>query len=569
MSSLRSVLLPYWFSKEKWGAWGLLLLLIGLLVIQTILKVVFIVYGGELTSALAAQDAERFWQSVGIFLGILVVGIPFASFSGYVREKLGLFWRTWLTHRYLDQYLSGIRFYQLRLYNVLDNPDQRIEEDVRVLSQESLRFFAIFLESGLQLIGFAGVLWTISKPLMAVLLVYSAVGSMIALFGFGRPLIGINAEQLKREADFRFDLVRIRENTEAIALYRGEARELSQSWQQFRQVLENFTRLIRWQLGLNLFQNHYRYATFVIPGIILASRVLTGNLEIGDVTQAGVAFNLMLQALALVVLQLQQLTNLGASVQRLTQLEQACRENPRRMGAAQQSSREEPTKIQFRSGESLEISNLTLTTPDAGKMLIQDLSLTLPAGKSLLIVGPSGVGKSSLLRAIAGLWQTGSGMITRPDSAAFLPQRPYLPPGTLCQQLSYPDLERPIGDAQLNQLIDGLGLGHLLNISTPIMASVQTGPAPEPDPRISSKLSLGEKQRLAFARVYLKSVSCLILDEATSALDLDNEAKLYRSLKQSGITIISVGHRPSLRQYHDYQLTLLTNGRWEHVQLRQ
>ncbi|MEO1590895.1 MAG: ABC transporter ATP-binding protein/permease [Cyanobacteria bacterium J06632_22] len=567
MLSLRSVLLPYWFSKEKWGAWGLLLFLVGLLVIQTILKVVFIVYGGELTSALAAQDSERFWQSVGIFLGILVVGIPFASFSGYVREKLGLFWRNWLTHRYLDQYLSGIRFYQLRLYSVLDNPDQRIEEDIRVLSQESLRFFAIFLESGLQLIGFAGVLWNISKPLMAVLLVYSAVGSAIALFGFGRPLIGINAEQLKREADFRFDLARIRENTEAIALYRGEAREFSRSWQQFQQVLKNFSRLIRWQLGLNLFQNHYRYATFIIPGIILAPRVLAGNLEIGDVTQAGVAFNLMLQALALVVLQLQPLTNLGASVQRLTQLEQACRED-RRVGTTLQSPREEPTKIQVQSGESLAISNLTLTTPDADKTLIRDLSLTLPVGKSLLIVGPSGAGKSSLLRAIAGLWQTGSGMITRPDSTAFLPQRPYLPPGTLRQQLSYPDLERPIEDAQLNKLIDELGLGHLLNMSTPMMASSQTEPAPEPDPRISSKLSLGEKQRLAFVRVYLKSVSCLILDEATSALDLDNEAKLYQSLKQSGITIISVGHRPSLRQYHDYELTLRTNGRWEHAQLR-
>jgi len=527
-------------------------MLIVLLIIQTVLKVVFIVYGGELTSALAAQDAERFQQSVGIFLAILVVGIPFASLSGYVGAKLGLFWRVWLTHRYLDQYLTGLRFYFLRLYNVLDNPDQRIEEDVRVLSQESLKFLAILLESSLQLIGFAGVLWTISRPLMVVLLVYSALGSAIAAFCFGRPLIGINAEQLKREANFRFELARIRENTEAIALYRGEVQELSQSWERLLQVLKNFSRLIRWQLGLNLFQNHYRYATFVIPGIILAPRVLTGNLEIGDVTQAGVAFNLMLQALALIVIQLQQLTNLGASIQRLTELEYALHAS-----ASGGRTVSKDHQIILQSGPVLSLSHLTLMTPDESKILIRDLSLTLPKGKRLLIVGQSGVGKSSLLRAIAGLWQNGTGTITRPESVAFLPQRPYIPPGTLRQQILYPSNQVEFEDEQLYQQFGAVDLEHLLGLSDAELALDVALP----------KLSLGEQQRLAFVRVCLAQATCLMMDESSSALDLRNEAKMYRYLKTSNKTIVSVGHRPSLRDYHDYQLEILEDGSWNYREL--
>jgi ABC-type uncharacterized transport system fused permease/ATPase subunit len=217
-ASFLPVIAPYWQSQEKWGAWGLLGLLIGLLLIRTGLQVVFLIYGGELTSALAAQDRDRFMQAVILFAGILVVSVPFVSVSSYVRAKLGLYWRTWLTNRYLDQYLSAQTFYQLRLKQTIDNPDQRIEEDVKTLTQESLNLFEIVVESGFQLIGFAGLLWSISPPLMFFLVMYSVLGSAIAAFFFGKPLIRINVEQLKREADFRYDLAHIRDNREAIAL---------------------------------------------------------------------------------------------------------------------------------------------------------------------------------------------------------------------------------------------------------------------------------------------------------------------------------------------------------------
>ncbi|MEM6452137.1 MAG: ABC transporter ATP-binding protein/permease [Cyanobacteria bacterium P01_D01_bin.105] len=554
-STLLAVALPYWKSREKWGAWGLLILLVVLLLIRTGLQVVFLIYGGELTSALAAQDSDRFFQAALIFAVILSVSVPFASASGYIRAKLSLFWRTWLTRRYLQQYLNHQIFYQLRLKGEIDNPAQRIEEDIRTLTQETIRLFEIVVESCFQLVGFAGLLLSISQPLMLFLLGYAVIGSVVAGLGFGRPLLRINTQQLQREATFRHDLARIRENTEAIALYRGESQEFSQSWHQFGRVFDNFNRLIRWQLSLNLFQNHYRYATFLIPGFILAPRLFAGELEIGDVTQAGAAFTLTLSALALIVLQLQQLTSLGAATQRLQELslslssQSPVSSSPAPQDTASQNTA--PQKIIRQRGPQLIIENLSLTTPDGAQLLIQSLSLTLAEGESLLIMGPSGVGKSALLRAIAGLWQTGHGRIQCPASVAFIPQRPYMPPGNLRSLLLYPNSDdvSAIETNQLRQLLQKVNLPNLANADFSL--------------QLNQSLSLGEQQRLAFARLLLQAPQYVILDEATSALDLANENHLYQQLKQHDITPISVGHRPSLKPYHQKLLCLKNDGSWQ------
>lgn len=566
MTSGWRVVWPYWMSRERWGAWGLLLLLVLLLLVRTGLQVVFVVQGGELTSALAAQDHERFFQAVTLFLGVLVVGLPFASFSGYVQRKLSLYWRIWLTHRYLDRYLQGTVFYQLRQRSQIDNPDQRLEEDIRTLTQEALKFLVIALEATFQLIGFAGVLWTISQPLMGFLIGYAVIGTAIATLIFGRVLVGINFEQLKREANFRFGLARIRDNAEAIALYQGESQEGNQSWERFWRVFHNFQHLIRMQLGLNLFQNHYRYATFVIPGLILAPRLFAGELEIGDVTQAGAAFSVILGALALIVLQLQQLTNLAAAVRRLNHLDRAMAAEARRQeteptalsplapGESKGKSRGE-SAISRQESPAIRLEHLRLKTPDGAKTLIQDLSLQVSDGEHLLITGASGVGKSSLLRAIAGLWQTGTGTIVAPQhhQLMFLPQRPYLMAGTLREQLLYPILDADFTDPHLIQVLEQVNLAALLSQGDRLNCDRDW-------PRL---LSPGEQQRLAFARLLLHKPLWAILDEATSALDQANEARLYGQLAAKPTTYISVGHRPSLIQYHHRVLELGQNQTWQ------
>ena len=556
-SAFWRVIWPYWSSREGLGAWGLMLLLVVLLLARTGLQVMFVVQGGELTSALAAQDAERFFQAVTLFLGVLVVGLPFAACSGYVQRKLGLYWRVWLTHRYLHRYLAGSVFYQLRQQDRIDNPDQRLEEDIRTLTQESLMFLVIALEALFQLIGFAGVLWLLSKPLMGILITYAVAGTAIATLVFGRTLVGINRAQLKREADFRFGLARIRDHAEAIALYQGEAQERTQSWERFWQAFCNFQNLIRVQLGLNLFQNHYRYATFIIPGLILAPRLFDGDLEIGDVTQAGTAFNIILAALALIVLQFQQLTNLAAGVQRLQQLDGAMAIEERRLPekAHRPASLPGDASIMTRQEAAvIALEHVSLSTPDGSRLLVRDLSLQVAVGENLLITGPSGVGKSSLLRAIAGLWKTGAGTILTPplDQMMFLPQRPYVITGTLREQLRYPYLEAHPTDEGLIQVLKQVNL-EMLASRWDGLDSVQDWP---------QLLSPGEQQRLAWARLLLHQPAWAILDEATSALDDANEGLVYDHLAATTTTVISVGHRPSLIKYHQKILEIGRSQTW-------
>ena len=602
---------PYWDSSEKWGAWGLLIMLSLLSLVSASLLVIVSIFLGEVTSALASQDSDRFRQSVLLFIGVIIVGVPLLSLKLFVQAQLGLYWRRWLTQEILGQYFSDRQFYKINAHlnpqTNIDNPDQRIAEDINIFTQQALFFLIAFLDSCLQLLAFIGVLWGISKPLMAILVAYALGGTVVTGVVFGRKLIHLNVEQLKREANFRFGLVRVRENAEAIALYDGQDQELSILKQRFQSLFSNFNHLIRWQLGLNFFQNGYQYLTFLLPALLLARPILNGTMEVGVQSQAVIAFRSILIALAVIIQQFEKLAEFIARGDRLYDLSQALRPEIPPLPSTTSSYTREGTGdlvsfptidtahsenvggsrrgIQVIESPHIALDHLTLYTPDGTTQVLSDLSLTVKPGRSLLIQGPSGVGKSSLLRAIAGLWQVGTGTIRRPplNQLVFLPQRPYMALGTLRQQLMYPlDLSiqsgnGPINEEGLQEILDQVNLSSL-STQYDGWESIENW---------SQILSVGEQQRLAIARLLFSqsvppashelhhsganspSVSTphtgiryALLDEATSALDAENEALIYHLLNNQTLTLISIGHRPSLVNYHDEVLDLEKNQAW-------
>jgi len=538
---------PYWLREEKWKARGLLVLLVVLLLGQTGFSVVFNQLTGEFTSALAARDAERFWTSILECLGILIVAVPIYGFYYYVRDKLGIFWRRWLTRDFLASYFSDRSYYDLNASVDIDNPDQRIAEDINTFTQKSLFFLLILVGALLQLIAFCGVLWSISREMVVFLIVYAILGTAITLLVFGKVLIGLNYYQLKREANFRFSLVRIRENAEAIAFYRGEAQESQQIAQHFGEVFRNYNKLIRAQLNLNLFQYGYNFMTIILPSAIIAGRVLSGELEVGRAIQAAGAFAAILSALTVIVDNFDNFSKFAAGIDRLDGFKKFIK-------AKSICSTIGDEKIELVPDERLAIEHLTLNTPNHKRVLISDLTLEIIQGEGILIVGASGSGKSSLLRAIAGLWRSGSGRILRPDigNMLFLPQRPYMLLGSLRTQLLYPRQDREITDEEILSVLQRVNLPELVNQFGGLDAELDW----------VKVLSVGELQRLAFARVLLAAPRYAILDEATSAMDIGNEDSLYQQLSASTTTLISTGHRPSIKKHHSQVLELVGDGTW-------
>ena len=539
---------PYWFGDEKWQARGLLVLLVVLLLGQTGFAVLFNQLTGEFTSALAAKDANRFWTAIKECLVILVVAVPIYAFYYYVRDKLGIYWRRWLTRHFLGSYFGNRAYYELNTSTEIDNPDQRVAEDINTFTQRSLYFLLVLIGALLQLLAFSGVLWSISTELVFFLIIYAIVGTTITLKVFGKILIGLNFYQLRREANFRFSLVRIRENAEAIAFYRGEAQESWQVGKRYNESFSNYNKLIRAQLNLNLFQYGYSFMTIILPSAIIAGRVLSGELEVGRAIQAAGAFAAILSALTVIVDNFESLSRFAAGIDRLDSF-------ARFLAGRDGTLPKAGDNIDLLEDTHLSIENLTLLTPDHERTLIRDLTLAINPGGGLMIVGASGCGKSSLLRAIAGLWRSGSGRIVRPDTGEmlFLPQRPYMLLGSLRYQLLYPKQDRVIADEELLRLLERVNL--------PDIATRFGGLDTELD--WAKVLSVGEQQRVAFARVLLAAPRYAILDEATSALDIANEDSLYRQLAGSATTLISVGHRSSILKYHPQVLELDGNGGWQ------
>ena len=545
----RGIAAPYWRSEDKWPARGFLALLAALLLTQTGFAVLINEQTGEFTSALAAGDRERFWSAIRWCLLWVCGAVPTYALYYLVRDRLGNRWRRWLTHRFLGRYFSHHKFYELNAHVAIDNPDQRIAEDINTFTQKSLFFGLILMGSLIQLTAFSKVLWSISHELVYFLVLYASAGTLVTLWLFGRPLTLLNFRQLQREADLRFALIRVRENAEAIALYRGEPQEMQQVRQRVASVIDNFNRLIHRQFFLNLFQYAYGMLTLVLPSAIIASHVLSGEMEVGRAVQAAGAFTAVLAAISLVVDNFESLTRFAAGVDRLHAFYRTL-EKP-----ARPQTSIHPVEV-AEGADVLRVQDLTVQTPEPVRLLTRQLSLSVEPGEGLLIVGPSGSGKSALLRTITGLWPAAAGRIERPAARdmLFLPQQPYmLQDGTLRSQLLYPHPERHIADEALLQVLGQVNLPELAERAGGLDAGLDW----------ARTLSIGEQQRLAFARLLLTAPRFAFLDEATSALDLANEARLYRQLMATRITPISVGHRASILKYHAWVLELRTEGRWQ------
>lgn len=544
-----SIAAPYWRHEEKWKAWALLVLVVVLLLGQAHFAVLLNEQTGEFTSALAARQEERFWASIRTSLGLLLVMVPLYAFYYYTRDTLGIHWRRWLTHRFLASYFAQRHYYELNANPAIDNPDQRIAEDINTFTQRSLYYLLIFAGAAIQLVAFSTVLWSISHGLVYFLVVYAIFGTVVTLAIFGKPLMGLNFAQLKREADFRFNMVRIRENAEPIAFYRGEAQESQQARQRFAAAFENFTRLIRKQLHLNLFQYAYSSLTIILPSAIVASAVLAGELEVGKAVQAGGAFAIVLSAISVIVENFEGLSRFAAGIDRLNTFSRVLALPPGYRTHGQ-------GLIETTEGPELQLEHVNLLTPGGERILIEDLTLAVPPGQGLMITGASGAGKSSLLRALAGLWYRGSGRIAAPPEreVMYLPQQPYMILGPLRSQLLYPHPEQQVADIELMRLLERVRL--------PDLAERFGGLDAERD--WEKVLSIGEQQRLAFARALIAKPRYVMLDEATSALDAANEEHLYRELIAAGATPVSVTHHAALLEhFHRQVLELSGEGAWK------
>ena len=546
---------PYWTSEERFMAWLLLGSVITLTLAMVYMNVQFNYWNNDFYNALQEKDKGAFWKLMGRFTLLATIYITMAVYAFYLNQMLQIRWRRWLTDRYLKQWLSDRAYYRLQLSgNPADNPDQRIAEDLRMFVDQSLDLSLGFLNAVVTLASFVGILWGLSGPLeipynggtiaipgymVWAALLYAVVGTWLT-HKIGRKLIGLNFNQQRFEADFRFGLVRFRENTEGVALYQGETDELRGFRARFSSVVDNWWQIMKRQKILNTFTIGYNQAAIIFPFAVAGNRYFAGTLQLGGLMQISSAFGHVQGSLSWFIGAYSTFATWKATVDRLLGFHDA-------IDSARAEMLSDAGVQQIQDSETdLVIDNVSLNLPD-GTPLLANSSATLQKGESWLIRGPSGSGKSTLFRAMAGIWPFGKGRVRMPRNrgALFLPQRPYLPIGSLREVIAYPTRDRSFSEENEQRALAMVGLEHLSRRL-------------DEQQNWSMQLSPGEQQRIAFARALLQQPQWLFLDEATSSLDEAAERQLYQMLKDRlpGTTIVSIGHRTTLREFHTRILEL-------------
>lgn len=553
----------YFCSEEKWKVRGLLGAVIGLSLAQVYLLVLLNGWYNDFYASLQAMDYSQFWPLIGEFSAYAFTFIVVAVYAIYLRQMLQIKWRTWMTERYLDSWMSKQTYYRLQVLGknddgTLDNPDQRISEDINQFISLFLQLSLGLLKQACTLVAFVFILWDLSGILelpvgdtvigvpgymVFVSLFYAIVGTYFAN-KVGRKLIRLNYDQQRYEADFRFNMIRVRENGESIAFYGGEEPEKLGFKDKFAMVIENFWHLMNRTKLLNFYVNGYAQLAVIVPLIMAAPQYFGGAMNLGGLMQTISAFGRVQDALSFFVDSYDSLAQLVAVIRRLG-------------GFTKHMEEVDAIETNFVQKKSLDgdvhLNDVNVMLPD-GKVLLQDLNIKLKKSARLLISGESGCGKSTLLRALAGIWPYGSGEISVPDGwkVLFLPQRPYLPLGTLRQAIYYPqEVPKTDGD-NLKDLLYKMELPELAER----LDNVDDW---------SRILSLGEQQRIAFIRIILFKPDVLFLDESTSALDEKRESLVYDTIFETfpEMITVSVGHRQSLKEKHTHILKIYDNGKWE------
>jgi len=541
--------------QGRWLPWLLMGVITLLILVINGINVGISYIARNVDNTLVAYKADEFWQVVAIYAFCLVLALPIRALQSYLIPKLGLLWREWLSGRLLTRYLSNRAYYILNpndeTAEEIDNPDQRISQDTASFTSTSLSVTVEIVAALLTFLSFIVVLWTISSKLALWLLAYSVAGTALIVFA-SRKLVALNYDQLRLEADFRYGLVHIRDNAESIAFYRGEQQEAREAERRLFGAIRNYDRLIVWQALISVIQRSYDYFSRFLPWLVIAPIYFAKQVDFGVFGQASIAFSQVLFSVSYIVNNIDQLAAFSASISRLEgfqgKVDTIGRANTDRDQLEGEASAEA-------CSHALLVSHVDLVPPQSERRLIRDLSLEVAPSQRVLVVGPSGCGKTSLLRLVSGLWPPAAGHVERPplSELLFIPQKPYMILGSLREQLCYPQDPKRFSDQHLRSVLEEVRLPEL----------VQRYPDFDIKQDWPRLLSLGEQQRLAFARLLLNSPRFVVLDEATSALDVATEKHLYQLLAQREMAFVSVGHRPTLKSFHDTVLELDGEGGWK------